>query len=55
MVNGEMLNEIALDRMLAVPERQEFTPMAIIEVGAEAPDIAAKTGSGAEFRLSGHK
>ncbi len=26
--------------------------MAIIEVGAEAPDITAKTGSGEEFRLS---
>jgi len=29
--------------------------MAIIEVGAEAPDITAKTGSGTDFRLSGHK
>jgi len=29
--------------------------MAIIEVGADAPDITATTGSGAEFRLSGHQ
>ena len=28
--------------------------MALIEVGADAPDITAKTGSGTEFRLSGH-
>lgn len=29
--------------------------MAIIEVGAEAPDVNAKTGSGKDFRLSSHK
>ncbi len=28
--------------------------MAIIEVGANAPDITAKTGSREDFRLSGH-
>ena len=29
--------------------------MALIEVGADAPDITANTGSGTEFRLSGQK
>lgn len=29
--------------------------MALLEVGAEAPDINAKTGSGMDFRLSGHE
>ncbi len=29
--------------------------MAIIEVGAQAPDITATTGSGAEFRLRDHQ
>ncbi len=28
--------------------------MTLIEVGAEAPEITAKTGSGKDFRLSGH-
>jgi len=65
-VNGEFLDEtvvdsrigedakIALERILAVPQTQETDPMALLEVGAEAPDINAKTGSGEDFRLSGH-
>lgn len=28
--------------------------MALIDVGAEAPDVNLKTGSGTDFRLSGH-
>lgn len=29
--------------------------MALLEVGAEAPEINVKTGSGMDFRLSGHQ